>query len=75
MNVGPRLLLKIIMHLFHQDDYITWPSSNQNNISCVLGQQLTHQRRKRHANCYGGENFDTSISIVPCSCDFRDYLW
>ncbi|XP_063907725.1 sortilin-related receptor-like isoform X2 [Zophobas morio] len=57
-----------------KDDYTTWPSSNQNNISCVLGQQLTYQRRKRHANCYGGENFDTSISIVPCSCDFRDYL-
>ncbi|XP_063907736.1 sortilin-related receptor-like isoform X3 [Zophobas morio] len=57
-----------------KDDYTTWPSSNQNNISCVLGQQLTYQRRKSHANCYSGENFDTSTSRVPCSCDFRDYL-
>jgi hypothetical protein len=68
-----------IVILGFQDDYKTWsPSQNddsRNYIPCVLGQQVTYQRRMPHANCYNGENFDSPISMMPCGCDIYDYEW
>ncbi|KAJ3658176.1 hypothetical protein Zmor_009933 [Zophobas morio] len=70
-------LIKAFKYNCSKDDYKTWSpsqiSGNRSYIPCVLGQQLTYQRRMPHANCYNGEDFDAPISMMPCGCDFYDY--
>jgi hypothetical protein len=70
-------MIKTFEYNCSKDDYKTWsPSQNddsRNYIPCVLGQQVTYQRRMPHANCYNGENFDSPISMMPCGCDIYDY--
>ncbi|RZC34546.1 sortilin-related receptor-like [Asbolus verrucosus] len=70
-------LIKAFTYNCSKDDYKMWsPSQNDENrsyIPCVLGQQLTYQRRMPHANCYNGLDFDAPISMTPCECDVYDY--
>ncbi|KAK4886327.1 hypothetical protein RN001_002598 [Aquatica leii] len=59
------------------DDYKQWsPSQNgekRSYVPCVLGKQVTYQRRIPHANCYVGVNFDRPISFQSCDCDALDF--
>uniref|UniRef100_A0A1Y1LMI9 Sortilin-related receptor n=1 Tax=Photinus pyralis TaxID=7054 RepID=A0A1Y1LMI9_PHOPY len=60
-----------------KDDYKEWsPSQNdgsRNYVPCVLGKQVTYERRIPHANCYVGLNYVRQISYQPCDCDALDF--
>lgn len=60
-----------------KDDFKTWSPSQDDDkrqyVPCMMGQQLTYQRRIPHANCYIGQNYDLPVSMQPCECDALDY--
>ena len=51
-------------------DYDTWspPSSEQ----CLLGRNITMQRRKPDATCFNGYDFTADDKITPCNCTEAD---
>jgi hypothetical protein len=51
-------------------DYDTWspPSPGQ----CLLGRNITMQRRKPDATCFNGYDFTADDKIAPCNCTEAD---
>lgn len=59
-----------------EDDYKFWaPRSHSGDsfMPCILGLQDTYQRRKAHANCYNGIDYDRPIRQEICSCNSWDF--
>ncbi|XP_023026610.2 sortilin-related receptor [Leptinotarsa decemlineata] len=58
-------------------DYKMWsPSQNTESrsyIPCILGQQVTYERRMSHAYCLNGLDYVRVVSKQSCDCDVLDY--
>ncbi|XP_055591990.1 sortilin-related receptor-like [Uranotaenia lowii] len=58
------------------DDYKFWaPGTNTSDsfMPCILGLQDTYQRRKPHANCYNGQDYERPIRQQVCQCTRWDF--
>lgn len=59
-----------------EDDYKFWAPKSHNGDSfmpCVLGRQDTYQRRKPHANCYNGLDYERPVRQEVCQCNLWDF--
>lgn len=59
-----------------EDDYKFWaPGINTGDsfMPCILGLQDTYQRRKPHANCYNGIDYERPIRQQVCTCNSWDF--
>ncbi|XP_058466286.1 sortilin-related receptor-like [Malaya genurostris] len=59
-----------------EDDYKFWApgtTSGDSFVPCILGLQDTYQRRKPHANCYNGIDYERPIRQQVCSCNGWDF--
>ncbi|XP_052861860.1 sortilin-related receptor-like [Anopheles cruzii] len=62
-----------------EDDYKFWAPGGPHNASagyfmpCVLGRQDTYQRRKPHANCHNGLDYERPIRQEVCACNYWDF--
>nr|XP_023026797.1 sortilin-related receptor-like [Leptinotarsa decemlineata] len=61
-----------------QNDFTVWfPRQNTDNkyyIPCILGQQITYERKIPHANCRHGLTYVRNISKQSCNCDADDFI-
>ncbi|XP_057669254.1 sortilin-related receptor-like [Diorhabda carinulata] len=53
--------------------YPSYSEQNRNYIPCILGQQVTYQRRIPLVNCLNGLDYVQETSIVNCECDLLDF--
>ena len=58
-----------------KDDYKEWSPSESSKVNCLLGQKIVYHRRRAHAVCFNGEDFERKISIQNCTCTELDYEW
>lgn len=58
-------------------DYKDWTPLHHlyGSQNCLLGQRLVYERRRAHAFCYNGRNYDRKVSATNCSCTVDDYEW
>lgn len=59
-----------------EDDYKFWAPKSHNGDSfmpCVMGRQDTYQRRKAHANCYNGHDYQRPVREEICTCSGWDF--
>lgn len=59
-----------------EDDYKFWAPgsySSDSFVPCVLGRQDTYQRRKPHANCHNGIDYERPIRQEVCECNTWDF--
>lgn len=57
-------------------DYTVWhPSDERHDSGCLLGRDISFERRRRDHVCFNGENYDRGTSSVNCSCTREDYEW
>jgi hypothetical protein len=55
-------------------DYLIWhPSDEHNDSVCLMGRDISFERRRRHSRCFNGEDYDRSVSNVNCRCSREDY--
>ncbi|KAL1509813.1 hypothetical protein ABEB36_004494 [Hypothenemus hampei] len=58
-------------------DYKMWSPSfadeNRSYIPCLMGEQITYQRRLRHSRCLNGLDYVRVISKTQCDCDANDF--
>ncbi|ERL95566.1 sortilin-related receptor [Dendroctonus ponderosae] len=70
-------LTKVFPRVCTDKDYKMWTPSKSDDkrsyIPCVMGQQVTYERRMRHANCLNGLDYVRVLSKKPCSCDVFDF--
>lgn len=50
-------------------------TENRNYIPCILGEQVTYQRRMPHAQCLNGLDYVRLVSKKQCDCDYLDFEW
>uniref|UniRef100_A0A336L6F8 Sortilin-related receptor n=1 Tax=Culicoides sonorensis TaxID=179676 RepID=A0A336L6F8_CULSO len=59
-----------------EDDYKFWAPglySDGSLMPCLLGQRLTYQRRKPHAQCHNGLNYERPYKTEICGCNKWDF--
>lgn len=57
-----------------ESDYKLWsPTGSISGRSCLLGRQVTYQRRLAHANCYNGLDYVRSTTVDNCQCHQEDF--
>lgn len=56
------------------DDYKLWsPSGSLLGRPCLLGHQISYQRRMTHSNCYNGKTYIRPTTVANCECRREDY--
>lgn len=70
-------LTKVFPRVCGEEDYKMWSPSKsdvkRSHIPCVMGQQVTYQRRMKRANCLNGLDFVRVLAKKSCSCDVFDF--
>ncbi|XP_062521984.1 sortilin-related receptor-like isoform X2 [Corticium candelabrum] len=57
-----------------EKDYTFWhPSDERHDSDCLLGRDISFERRRRDRVCFNGENYDRAIVSKNCSCTREDY--
>lgn len=56
------------------EDYKLWsPSGSLTGRPCLLGHQVSYQRRLAHSNCYNGRSYTRPTTVDNCECRREDY--
>lgn len=50
------------------DDYEKWSPSR-----CLLGADITYERRKQDAQCFNGRAYDREVTNTSCKCTLADF--
>jgi hypothetical protein len=59
----------------YPDDYFIWtPSDDRSYRRCVLGAEMTFERRNSSVCCYIDPSYERSVSNVSCPCTRDDYV-
>lgn len=60
-------------------DYESWtPSDGKkdiNGLKCLLGRDITYQRRYANATCFNNEIVEPVLSEKACACTEDDWEW
>lgn len=57
-------------------DYKFWAPGSQTGDSlmrCLMGEQVTYQRRIPHSNCYNGQDYVRPMKAEKCLCNMWDF--
>uniref|UniRef100_F6V4V0 VPS10 domain-containing protein n=1 Tax=Ciona intestinalis TaxID=7719 RepID=F6V4V0_CIOIN len=55
------------------EDYKDWSPVDERGVTCIMGGQTKYKRRRQHANCYNGRNYDRPTTIKQCQCTRLDF--
>jgi len=57
-----------------QTDYeLWWPSDDADHRACLMGHNVTYQRRIPTRECFNPQQFDAIMSVVDCPCTEEDW--
>ena len=57
------------------DFYLWQPWDERTESDCILGLDVTLERRRPQQCCLIGINYDRPISTSQCECNIDDYEW
>uniref|UniRef100_H2YHN0 VPS10 domain-containing protein n=1 Tax=Ciona savignyi TaxID=51511 RepID=H2YHN0_CIOSA len=66
-------LRKVLRLKCTDDDYKTWSPSDEKGVTCLMGSQNVYKRRRQHAYCYNGRDYDRPTTTHHCQCTRFDF--